>query len=149
MSGPVQIPPTCKPTFIETLQKAAYNQLNTYITIQTNLWGVDCCLYNPVFTTSIYDDEDTLFNYNAVEDFHARILIQGLQGTRFSGRDQWTHENFPLLWWNQPNIFDIKQDAKIIVNHAARQLAFRSLYVRRIVNQFLELVQIHHLVPLQ
>lgn len=136
----------CDSSFQQLLERCAKNQIDTITAINTNLQGVFVCIFNPRFETSIYDEEDQDYHYPVIPDYEGKILITGLVSPRFAGEDQWTHAE-PVLWWNQPNIFDIKENAKIVVNHADQRMTFRSKDLQRNMGQHIEIMQIHQLVP--
>jgi len=137
---------TCDTSFQALLECAAKAQIDTLLAIKTNLYGVEACVFNPRFETSIYDEEDQDFHYPIIADFKGKLLITGISQLRFAGEDQWNTTE-PTLWWNQPNVFDIKENAKIVVNHFDQKISLRSHNRRRQVGQFRELVQVHQLVP--
>lgn len=136
----------CDTSFQALLEQCAKRQIDTLIGINTNLQGVEACVFNPRFETSIYDEEDQDYHYPVLPDFEGKLLITGLGSRRFAGEDQWTN-NEPLLWWNQPNVFDIKENAKIVVNHFDQKVSFRSKELRRDIGQHIEIIQVHSLVP--
>ena len=104
-------------------------------------------MFNPRFETSIYDTEDQDYHYPIVPDFEGKLMIDGIaDALRFAGEDQWSMPEV-TLYWSQPNVFDIKENAKIVVNHLDQRISFRSLNKRRQVGQHVEMVQVHQLVP--
>ena len=136
----------CDSSFQALLEQCAKRQIDNLIAIDTNLHGVHACVFNPRFETSIYDEEDQDYHYPVLPDFEGKLLITGLGRRRFAGEDQWTNAE-PLLWWNQPNVFDIKENAKIVVNHFDQKVSFRSKELRRDIGQHIEIIQVHSLVP--
>lgn len=131
----------------QLLEVAAKKQQDILRAISTNLYGYTSCIFNPRFETSIYDSEDQDYHYPTVPDFEGKLLIDGLQnGLRYSGEDQWSAPEI-TLYWSRPNIFEIKEHAKIIVNHGDQKVALRSANRRRMMGQFVELYEVHQLVP--
>ena len=147
---PTLPPPTgenCNSTFQQVTEQAAKRQQDSMRAIYTNLHGVQSCIFNPRFETSIYDSEDQDYHYPIVPDFEGKLLIDGIaDALRYAGEDQWSMPEV-TLYWSQPNVFDIKENAKIVVNHLDQRISFRSKNKRRQVGQHVEMVQVHQLVP--
>jgi hypothetical protein len=137
----------CNSSFQVLQEQAAKRQQDSLRAIYTNLHGVQGCVFNPRFETSIYDSEDQDYHYPIVPDFEGKLMIDGIADTiRFAGEDQWSMPEV-TLYWSQPNIFDIKENSKIVVNHLDQKISFRSKNKRRQVGQHVEMVQVHQLVP--
>jgi hypothetical protein len=136
------------PTIFQQLQeKASKRQQDILLAISTNLHGVHGCVFNPRFETSIYDSEDQDYHYPVIPDFEGKLLIDGIADVlRYAGEDQWSMPEV-TLYWSQPNIFDIKENAKIVVNHLDQKISFRSKNLRRQIGQHVEIRQIVQLVP--
>ena len=134
--------------FSRYLEQAIKNQLNNLISVTTNVHGIDSSVYNPITETSIYDSEDQKYLYPTEPDYSGRLLIVGLPGISFSGRDQWNTQDV-RLFWNQPAAeeTEIKENAKIVVNSDYRKVEYRSKNLRRHTGRYFELIQIHQLVP--
>jgi hypothetical protein len=145
---PSLIPPTsCDSAFQSAQEQAAKGQQDVLRAIYTNLHGVQGCVFNPRFETSIYDSEDQDYHYPIIPDFEGKLMIDGIaDALRFAGEDQWSMPEV-TLYWSQPNVFDIKENAKIVVNHLDQRISFRSKNKRRQVGQHVEMVQVHQLVP--
>jgi hypothetical protein len=138
---------SCPTDFAILQEQAAKRQQDSLRAITGNLQGVQACVFNPRFESSIYDSEDQDYHYPVVPDYEGKLLIDGIADTiRFAGEDQWSMPEV-TLYWSQPNVFDIKENAKIVVNHLDQKLAFRSLNKRRQLGQHVEIVQLHQLVP--
>ena len=135
-------------SFSRYLEQAIKNQLNNLLEVTSKVHGIESSVYNPLVETSIYDSEDQKYLYPTSPDYEGRLLIVGLPGISFSGRDQWTPDEV-RLFWNQPSADDveIKENAKIVVNSDYRKVEFRSKNLRRHTGRYFELIQIHQLVP--
>lgn len=138
----------CPPSNFQIQQEqAAKRQQDILRDIYTNLHGVQACIFNPRFETSIYDDEDQDFHYPIVPDFEGKLMIEGLaDALRYSGEDQWSMPEV-TLYWSQPNVFNIQEDAKIVVNHLDQKVSFRAKNKRRQIGQHVEMLQVFQLVP--
>lgn len=147
---PVLAPPTgesCNSDFQAVTEQASKRQQDSLRAIATNLHGVQACIFNPRFETSIYDQEDQDYHYPIIPDFEGKLLIEGIaDALRYAGEDQWSMPEV-TLYWSQPNVFDIKENAKIVVNHFDQRISFRSKNKRRQLGQHVEMVQVHQLVP--
>lgn len=144
---PSPIGKNCPTSFDIIQEELAKRQQDSLRAIYTNLKGVHACVFNPRFETSIYDSEDQDYHYPIVPDYEGKLLIDGIADTiRFAGEDQWSMPEV-TLYWSQPNVFDIKENAKIVVNHLDQKMSFRSKNKRRQLGQHVEMVQIHQLVP--
>lgn len=144
---PPPIGENCPTDFQAIQEQAAKTQQDSLRAIYTNLQGVQACIFNPRFETSIYDEEDQDYHYPVVPDYEGKLLIDGIaDALRFAGEDQWSMPEV-TLYWSQPNVFDIKENAKIVVNHFDQRISFRSKNKRRQLGQHIELVQVHQLVP--
>ena len=150
-TGKSTLPPpigsNCSSDFQTKQEQAAKRQQDSLRAIYTNLHGVQGCVFNPRFETSIYDSEDQDYHYPIVPDFEGKLMIDGISDAlRYAGEDQWSMPEV-TLYWSQPNIFDIKENAKIVVNHFDQKISFRSKNKRRQMGQHIEMVQVHQLVP--
>lgn len=131
----------------EMLENLAKQQQDILRAISTNLYGLHSCVFNPRFETSIYDSEDQDYHYPVIPDYEGKLLIDGLQNVlRYSGEDQWSAPEI-TLYWSSPNIFEIKEHAKIVVNHGDQRVSLRSANKRRQMGAFVELYEVHQLVP--
>ena len=129
------------------LELAAKKQQDILRAINTNLFGLQSCIFNPRFDTSVYQQEDQDFHYPVIPDFEGKLLIEGLQNIlRYSGEDQWSSPEI-TLYWSRPNIFEIKENAKIVVHHGDQRVSLRSANRRRQMGQFIELYETHSLIP--
>jgi hypothetical protein len=144
----ISLDTTCtQNTYEQMLEEASKKQQDILRAINTNLFGVYCCVFNPRFDTSIYQQEDQDYHYPVVPDFEGKLLIEGLQNVlRYSGEDQWSSPSI-TLYWSRPNIFEIKENAKIVVHHGDQHVSLRSTNRRRQMGQFIELYEVHELVP--
>jgi len=147
---PVLPPPmgeSCPTDFAVLQEQAAKRQQDSLRAIYTNLDGVRACVFNPRFESSIYDSEDQDYHYPVVPDYEGKLLIDGIADTiRFAGEDQWSIPEI-TLYWSSPNVFDIKENAKIVVNHLDQKLSLRSVNKRRQLGQHLEMLELHQLIP--
>lgn len=129
------------------LEIAGKRQQDILRAINTNLFGVNACVFNPRFDTSIYQQEDQDFHYPTISDYEGKLLIEGLENVlRYSGEDQWSSPTI-TLYWSRPNIFEIQENAKIVVHHGDQHVSLRSANRRRQMGQFIELYEAHELVP--
>jgi hypothetical protein len=147
VESPTSSSSDCQSTFQAQMEACAKAQIDAMLGLTANLVGYFSCVFNPRFETSIYDSEDQDYHYPVVPDYQGKLLIVGLaEGLRFAGEDQWSPAEI-ALHWNTPQIFDIKENAKIVVNYFDQKVTLRSKTKRRKMGQFRELVQIHQLVP--
>ena len=129
------------------LEIAAKKQQDILRAINTNLFGIHACIFSPRFDTSIYQQEDQDYHYPVIPDYEGKLLIEGLENVlRYSGEDQWSSPTI-TLFWSRPNIFEIVENAKIVVNHGDQHVSLRSANRRRQMGQFIELYEAHELVP--
>ena len=129
------------------LEQSAKKQQDILRAINTNLFGLFSCVFNPRFDTSIYQQEDQDFHYPIIPDFEGKLLIEGLQNVlRYSGEDQWSSPEI-TLYWSRPNIFEIKENAKIVIHQGDQRVSLRSSNRRRQMGQFIELYETHQLIP--
>lgn len=129
---------------LEYLTKKQQDMLRA---INTNLFGVHSCVFNPRFDTSIYQQEDQDYHYPVVPDFEGKLLIEGLQNAlRYSGEDQWSSPSI-TLYRSRPDIFEVQENSKIVVHHGNQHVSFRSANRRVITGQFIILYEAHELVP--
>lgn len=142
-------PPCNNPVSFEQLQEqSAKRQQDILRAISTNLYGVEACVFLPHFDTSIYQQEDEDYHYAVVPEWEGKVLIEGLQNLlRYSGEDQWSSPTI-TLYWSRPNVFEIQENSKIVVHQGDQRVSLRSANRRRMMGQFIELYEVHELIPL-
>lgn len=138
----------CQSDFYACLERAAAKARNTLQAVDTSLYGVQGCVFNPRFETSIYDSEDQDYHYPIVPDFEGKLLIKGLTepDIRYGGEDQWSFQ-FLELWWSTPNVFEIKENAKLVINYFDIKISLRAKNKRRKLGNFSVITEIFELVP--
>ena len=138
---------TNTPSYQQLQEQSAKKQQDILRAINTNLFGVFCCVFSPRFDTSIYQQEDQDYHYPVIPDYEGKLLIEGLQNVlRYSGEDQWSSPTI-TLYWSNPNIFEIQENAKIVAHQGDQKVSLRVLNRRRMLGQFLELYEAMELVP--
>jgi hypothetical protein len=134
-------------SFEQTLEIATKKQQDILRAINTNLFGVMCCVFNPRFDTSVYQQEDQDYHYPVIPDFEGKMLIEGLQNVlRYSGEDQWSSPTI-TLYRSRPDIFEVQEYAKIVVHHGNQHVSLRAANRRVITGQFIILYDVFELVP--
>jgi len=137
----------CQTSFHENLEKSAKKQQDFMRAMMTNAYGVMACVFNPRLETSVYDSDDQDYHYPVVPDYEGKLLIQGLSDViRYAGEDQWSMPEV-TLFWSEPNIFTIKENAKIVVHQNDQKVSLRAKNIRRLMGAFVELVQVIELIP--
>lgn len=144
----VETPPVpCKTDFYHCMELMIRRQQNKMLNIETELYGYHCCIFNPVFRETQYDEEAQDFDYPFVPDIEGKFLISGLiQYLSFGGKDTWSGQNIIL---HQPTPFTpvILEDAKIIVSDGDRHHEFKAKFLRKIIVQFTEIRAEFQLIP--
>lgn len=110
------------------------------------MYAVTCEVYEPQQSVSIYDDDDQVFDYNAVADFEGDLLITGLNELRFGSWDEWSPPEVKL-YVEVGAEYIPNENAKIVINEDDNVLSLRVLNKRTITGQHLELIYIFELVP--
>ena len=146
----VEVAPTGMTNFYRCMELLIRKQQDKMLNLETQLYGFDCCIWNPMFRETQYDEEAQDFSYNITPDIEGRFLISGLiQYLSFGAKDQWSGggNQAIILHYPQPSLLDLHEDAKIIVHDVDRQHSFKTKFLRKIVLQFTELRKEYQLIP--
>jgi hypothetical protein len=140
--------PNCQSNFYAQLEQGIAKQRAALQATEQAILGVQGCVFNPRFETSIYNSEDQDYHYPVVPDFEGKLLIKGLTSPpiRYGGEDQWSFDNLEL-WWSSFNGFTIKENAKIVINYFDVKVSFRAKNKKRYLGNFIIMTEVFELVP--
>lgn len=130
-----------------TIEQSLRTSNGKIIGVMTNLYGLECQVFEPVSSVSIYDEEDQEFVYNSNPDYVGKLLITGINELRFGSLDDWSPGEVKLFTPTDSSIGYVPlENSKIIVNDNDNEFNLRVLSKRAITGQHLEIIHIFELV---
>lgn len=119
------------------------------LAVFTRLYGVDCEVFAPNESTTLYGEEDQAFDYGSIPAYSGKLLITGLNELRFAAEDDWSPGEIKLFTPVDSYLGYIPQEnAKIVVNDNDNEFTLRVLNRRVVTGQHLELSYQFELVGL-
>lgn len=141
------MPTQCFSNFQRNLEGCIKHQQDAMLGMMAAMYGFDICCYNPIFTDSVYDEEDQSYHYPLEPNFIKRVLIKGLyEYLRFGGTDQWSMPEV-TLYDAVGSLPEIKENARIVVNAADQHVSFRAKVYRVQFGQFVAYRKLYTLIP--